>query len=295
MKTKGQSTLTMIITGIIVVIAVMVYLFFNGPNDVMLGEGELSDAEVSIHMIDVGQGDAIFIDSADSDILIDAGPGDSADRLLWYLDSIGVYEIDYAFFSHPHEDHIGGGDDIISHYKVNNVVMPDYYENTACYRRLIEGVDFEGAELIYACSGDEFTIGDINVEVYSPGPRYKPDDANGVSLIMKVSYGDVDAMFTGDAEVHNEEFALNKYADRMDCEILKVGHHGSSTSTSEEFLYAVSPELAVISVGTDNSYGHPHKETMALLNGYMDDIYRTDLHGDIVIGMTKDSYWLVEE
>ncbi len=293
-KIKKQNPVTTAILTVIVIVSVIVYIFFDTSDDVRLGTGALSDAEVAIHIIDVGQGDAAFIENGDHDILIDAGPGDSAPALLSYLDRLGVTEIEYAFFSHPHEDHIGGADDVINRYKVENVVMPDYYENTACYRKLMEAIDFEGCEHIYTCSGDSFVVGDISVEILSPGKGYKPDDANGVSLMMKVSYGEIDAMFTGDAETGNEEFILRNSPDKLDCEILKVGHHGSSTSTSEEFFNAVSPEVAVISVGEDNSYGHPHVETLALLNSYLDEIHRTDREGDIVIGMTKDSYWLAE-
>ncbi len=293
-KNKKQNRTTTAILTLIVIAAVILYIKFDMPDDIKPGSGTLADAEVAIHIIDVGQGDAAFIDNGDEDILIDAGPGDNADELLEYLDAIGVYEIEYAFFSHPHEDHIGGADDIINHYKVENVVMPDYYENTACYRKLMEAIDYEGSEHIYTCAGDKFVIGDITVEILSPGPRYKPEDANGVSLIMKVSYGEIDALFTGDAEVENEEFAIRNYGDKLDCEILKVGHHGSSTSSSEEFIYAVSPEIALISVGEGNSYGHPHIETLATLNSHLDEIHRTDREGDIVIGMTKDKYWIAD-
>lgn len=293
-KIKKQNPVTTAILAVIVIVSVIVYIVFDMSDDVRLGTGVLGDAEVAIHIIDVGQGDAAFIENGDKDILIDAGPGDSSPALLSYLDRLGVTEIEYAFFSHPHEDHIGGADDVINRYKVENVVMPDYYENTACYRKLMEAVDFEGSDLVYTCSGDKFVIGDITVEILSPGDGYNPDDANGVSLVMKVSYGDIDAMFTGDAEVGNEEFILRNSPDKLDCEILKVGHHGSSTSTSEEFFNAVSPEVAVISVGEDNSYGHPHVETLALLNSYLDEIHRTDREGDIVIGMTKDNYWIAQ-
>ncbi len=289
-----QKAITAAILAFIVIAALIVYIIFDMPHDIKPGSGSLSEAEVSIHIIDVGQGDAAFIDNGDSDILIDAGPGGSAPALLEYLDKLGVYEIEYAFFSHPHEDHIGGADDIINHYKVENVIMPDYYENTACYRKLMEAIDYEGSDLIYTCSGDKFVIGDITVEILSPAPKHKPEDANGVSLIMKVSYGEIDALFTGDAEVENEEFVLKNHPDKLDCEILKVGHHGSSTSSSEEFIYAVSPEIALISVGEGNSYGHPHIETLATLNSHLDEIHRTDREGDIVIGMTKDRYWIAD-
>ncbi len=291
MHNSKQKIITVAILAFIIIIAVALYVIFEMPE---LMEQLPEDAEVSVHIIDIGQGDAAFIENGDNDILIDAGPGDSAPELLEYLDSLGVSEIEYAFFSHPHEDHIGGADDIIYHYKVENVVMPDYYENTACYRKMMEAIDFEGSDLVYSCSGDKFVIGDITVEILSPGPGYKPDDANAISLVMKVSYGEIDAMFTGDAEVGNEEFILRTAPDKLDCEILKVGHHGSSTSTSEEFFNAVSPEVAVISVAEDNTYGHPHVETLALLNSHLDKIYRTDRDGDIVIGINKDKYWIAE-
>ncbi len=291
---KKQTIITMIILTVIVIISVAVYVVLELSGE---GVGMSIEAapEVTVHIIDVGQGDAAFIDNGDKDILIDAGTGEAAPQLLEYLDSLGVEKIEYAFFSHPHEDHIGGADDVIYRYRVDNVVMPDYYENTACYRRMMESIDYEGCDLIYTCAGDEFIIGDITVSIFSPGPRYKPDDANPISLIMKVSYGEVDTLFTGDAEIKNEDFAIRNYGEELDCEILKVGHHGSSTSSCEDFIAMVSPELALISVGADNAYGHPHRETLNTLNNYLDEIHRTDKEGDIVVAMTKDKYWLIED
>ena len=294
-RSKRENLTTMIAVLIIAIISAAIYIVRDMPKKTESGTGTVADAEISLHIIDVGQGDAAFIDNGDNDILIDAGTGEAAPELLEYLDSIGVREIKYAFFSHPHEDHIGGADDVINRYKVDNVIMPDYYENTACYRVLMQSIDYEGCELVYTSAGDEFIIGDITVDIFSPGAEYKPDDANLVSLIMKVSYGEIDMLFTGDSEADNEEFVLDNYYNELSCEILKVGHHGSSTSSTEEFIQAVAPEVALISLGEDNSYGHPHVETLATLNSYLDEIHRTDKEGDIVVGIAKDKYWIVDD
>lgn len=291
---RGKNSTSTVILAVIFICAALIYYFINSPDDIKPSTGDYGDAEVIMHFIDVGQGDAAFIDNGDTDILIDAGSAENVDDLVEYLDALGVEELDYIFFSHPHEDHIGGADEIIGQFKVKNVIMPKFYEETACYRKLIQGIDYEGCDLIYAAAGDCFDIGGIKIDILSPMPKYKSDDANGASLIMKVSYGEIDSLFTGDAEVEAEEYVLKNYADKLDCEILKVGHHGSSTSSCEDFIYAVSPEIALISVGKGNSYGHPHKETMKLLNSCVDNICRTDTDGDIVIGMTKDNYWIAK-
>lgn len=298
MDSKKTNKITYIILLVIVVISTVVYMVNGGSFKKSktgfdeTGKG-LEAAEVAVHFIDVGQGDAAFIDTPGKDILIDAGPGTSAPQLLDYLDDLDVYDIEYAFFSHPHEDHIGGGDDILTHFSVTNAVMPERTEDTACYRQLMRTAE-EECNVIYASAGDKFVVDDITVEIYSPEAGAKADDANFFSFIMKVSYGETDFMFTGDAETENELYAIENYGDVLDCEVLKLGHHGSSTSTCEDFLYAVSPEIAVISVGEGNSYGHPHRETLALLNGYMDKIYRTDYDGSIVVGCDKEQFWIVE-
>lgn len=252
-------------------------------------------ADVVLHVIDVGQGDAIFIDNGDNDILIDAGPDTSVPILLDYLEDLGTQRIEYAFFSHPHEDHIGGGDDVLTRFDVENVIMPDYYEDTASYRSLMNAIDNRGCKLTYALSGDEFKAGDINIDILSPGKGYETDDVNHISLIMRVSYGEIDMMFTGDAEESNESYVLRRYPEKLDCEILKVGHHGSSSSSTEEFLSSVTPEMALISLGEGNRYGHPHKEALYRLNSYVDELHRTDTEGDLVIGMTKNEYWFVTQ
>lgn len=279
----------------VVVISVVIFIIQQSKEAMKVENTSNEGADVVLHMIDVGQGDAVFIDNGDNDILIDAGTGESAPVLLEYIENLETQSIKYAFFSHPHEDHIGGGDDVITRFDVENVVMPKYSEDTACYRNLMDAIGQRDCKLTYAFSGDEFTVGDVKVEILSPGKGYKTDDANHTSFIMKVSYGEIDMMFTGDAEQTNESYVLRRYPEKLDCEILKVGHHGSSSSSTEEFLAAVTPEIALISLGEGNPYGHPHRETLVRLNSYVDELHRTDREGDLVIGMTRDKYWFVDD
>ncbi len=294
MKNKNKLYKVIYIAAV-VLISVIIFIIQQSKEAKRVENSSYEDADVVLHMIDVGQGDAVFIDNGDNDILIDAGTGESAPTLLEYLEAIGTQRIEYAFFSHPHEDHIGGGDDVITHFDVENVVMPKHPEDTACYRNLMDVIDKRECELTYALSGDEFTAGDVKVEILSPDKGYKTDDANHISLIMKVSYGEIDIMFTGDAEESNESYVLRRYPEKLDCEILKVGHHGSSSSSTEDFLAAVTPEIALISLGEGNQYGHPHREALLRLNSYVDELHRTDREGDLVIGMTRDKYWFVED
>ena len=137
-KIRNKKTLSAVYISVIIAVSLAVWLFQYFSDTSRFGEGSYSEADVVLHMIDVGQGDAVFIDNGDKDILIDSGTGESAPILLDYLDRLGVSEIEYAFFSHPHEDHIGGGDDVITHFEVENVVMPNYSEDTECYRDLMK-------------------------------------------------------------------------------------------------------------------------------------------------------------
>lgn len=281
-------------TALAVIAVVIIMLVQRCNNPARMGAGDYGDADVILHMIDVGQGDAFLIDNGDKDILIDAGTEDSAASLIDYLDSVGCYDIEYAFFTHAHEDHIGGADDVLIHCDVKNVVISDYTSDSASYRNLTKAVNNRGCKLMRAFSGDVFNIGGVTVEVLSPGKGYKTDEINHTSLVMKVSYGKIDTMFTGDAEAVNESYMLRRYPDELDCEILKAGHHGSSTSSTEDFVAAVSPEAVLIPLGKDNQYGHPHREALAIFNSYCDEIRRTDKDGDVVIGMNEEKFWFIK-
>lgn len=245
-------------------------------------EGEL-EGKLQVHFIDVGQGDATLIVTSDGKTaLIDAGPNSDEDRLLSYLDSKNVETIDLLFFTHPHEDHIGGGDAVILQYDIGQIIMPDCTSSSSTFERLLSAADKKDIYITTAEHGDTFTLAGCRFEIF--GPITVPEnDANNASLVIRLTYGDTAFLFSGDAEKTEEEAVLQKYEDRLQADVYQVGHHGSSTSTSQAFLEAIRPSIAVISCGKDNKYGHPHAETLTLLQSLKINIYRTDQSGNILL------------
>lgn len=280
-KSKKERIKTLVIILAIIAVSVVVYFISEGIAD----KPKYDDlAGIQIHYIDVGQGTASFIDNGNTDILIDTGPDHNSYKLVDYLRDLKVTHIEYLFLSHPHEDHIGGADEIFESFEVSNVVMPQQETDSSYYDEMMKAARKEKAEIIYASSGDEFEIGDTEVRILSPSPKhsYGEDELNLASLVMQVSYGDNSFVFTGDAEAENESYILKRFGRRIDCDILAVGHHGSSTSSTPEFIRTLRPETAVISCGEDNDYGHPHVETLETFKKYSVDVCRTDREGSIV-------------
>ena len=253
--------------------------------------------EISIHVIDVGQGDAILIMTPWGNMLIDSGDIGPTPReaLTSYLAKYNVTSFEYVIFTHPDADHIGSGDYVMQNYDVKTVIMPDCTNTTKVYERLMSAIYASDAKhvLIGTASGCEkvgytFELGQVSFTVM--GPTKKFSSTNEMSVVVRLEYGETTALFTGDAEEGSEEAMLGMYKNgELDCDILKVGHHGSRTSTTSAFLAAVTPDVAVISCGAENKYGHPHTETMNKLSGAGVETYRTDRHGDVVI-LTDGQY-----
>ncbi len=248
--------------------------------------------EVSFHIIDVGQGDAILITTESGNMLIDSGDLGSKPRaaLTAYLSKHNIKSFEYVVFTHTDADHIGSGDYVLENYDVKNVIMPDYTTTTQVFNRLVDAIEKKNVNLILigedrdACEqyGYTFKLGPITNTVMGPTKDFK--DANEMSVVIKAVYDDISVLLTGDAEHKSEEAMLGIYKEgELDCDILKVGHHGSNTSTTDEFLDAVSPEVAVISCGQGNKFGHPHKATTDKLFEAEVHTYRTDLNGFVVI------------
>lgn len=277
-----------IAAAVVVLIAVIVGLFFG--KDAIFG-GNTSDpvsgGEVQFHFIDVGQGDAALIRTEKGDILIDAGTNSSEDELKAYLDHLGVTDIEYAVFTHPHEDHIGGADMVLDTYNVKNVVLPDATSTSKTFERMMDAIEAEKCEVIEATPEKTFTVGELTCTILAPiSTSYT--ETNNYSVVIRADYGETSVLFTGDAETHSEEEMLERYRFKglLDCDLLKVGHHGSDTSSGQAFLDAVTPVYAVISCGEGNSYGHPIQAILARYEAMKAEIYRTDLEGSIVFTST---------
>lgn len=235
---------------------------------------------LNVHYIDVGQADCILLDSSGHYMLIDAGNNDDADLIIDYLQKEGVEKLDYVFGTHPHEDHIGSLDTVINEFDIDNIYMPKKEHTSKTFEDVLTAILEKDMKVTAPVSGETIDFNGVKVEILAPVKEY--DDLNNNSIILKVTSGNISFLFTGDAEAESENDILSKNFD-LDSDILKVGHHGSDTSTTEDFLDSVSPGIAIISVGADNSYGHPDKTTIEKLNKRNIEIYRTDLNGTIII------------
>ena len=235
------------------------------------------EGELRVSFIDVGQGDSEFIELPNGEtLLIDAGTNETGADVVNYIESLGYSSIDYVVGTHPHEDHIGGLDDVIRTFDIGSVYMPKVTADTKTFEDVLDAVDEKGLTINTAKAGVSIVDGeDLSVKMLAP-VLDEYDNTNDYSAVIKVVYGDTSFLFTGDAE----EYAESLITGDVNADVLKVGHHGSSTSTGEAFLERVSPSYAVISCGLGNSYGHPHTETIEKLGGI--PVFRTDEMGTIV-------------
>ncbi len=233
---------------------------------------------LTVYFIDVGQGDSIFIELPNGEsMLIDAGEADSVGRVISLIDKLGYKKIDYLVATHPHSDHIGGMSKVLEMYEIGKFYMPSSNASSQIYLDLLEQVDALGKKIIPVAAG--LTLApDSSATISFMGPRGSSDNLNNRSAMMLLTYGEKSFYFTGDAEEQEEMLALPV----TECDVLKVAHHGSSTSSTERFLQSVKPKVAVISVGKDNEYGHPHQEVIDRLKAVgCGNILRTDELGTI--------------
>jgi len=239
---------------------------------------------LQVHYVDVGQGDStLVVDPSGDTLLIDAGTSYNSASLLKYLSALKINEIDYFIITHYHDDHMGGADEVIDALNVKNMIIPDVTLDSSAYKKLMKSIYEEEAAIYYAAPGDVYEIGQTDITLLAP-LEITDNGKNNDSIIIRVDYGESSFLFTGDAEAKAERAALkNMGVDAFDTDVLQAGHHGSRTSSSDEFLDAVSPMCVIISCGADNDYGHPHSETLDKYAERDISVYRTDLEDDILI------------
>jgi competence protein ComEC len=267
--------------------------FMDGGSGSSFRQGTTGDMRA--YFLDVGQGDSSVILFRDKVILIDAGEVDEGDRVVSDLRKLGVTKIDLLVATHPHSDHIGGMQKVLAVFPVAKVLDSGMPSTSSLYERFLETVDEENIPYIVAEPGATIDIDpSLRILVLSPPEERIGDDLNTNSIVMRVSYGTVNILYAGDATT-TAESAMLKTGYPLDAQVLKVGHHGSSGSGSPAFLSRVGPEVAVISLGEDNPYGHPHKEAMERLADAGAVVYRTDEDGTILVQSDGATYSIMTE
>lgn len=233
---------------------------------------------MKVHFINVGQADSQLIQIDGKNILIDAG---NNDNLAYnYLKSQGITKLDYVIATHPHADHIGGMATVINNFTVDKFYAPKATTNTVTFENMIKALQNKNSKITVPTPGENLVIGNATLTFLAPNSATY-EDLNNYSIVCKLKYGNTSFLFAGDAESLSEGEILSKQLD-ISANVLKVGHHGSSSSTSQTFLNKVNPQYAVISVGVGNDYGHPNADTLTRLNNKGIKTFRTDTQGTII-------------
>lgn len=236
--------------------------------------------DLKVHFIDVRQGDSILIQTGTKVMLIDTGLEENSDEYMKYLDSLGLKKIDYLILTHQHKDHIGNAAKVIKNYNIGMLYMPDVSSTDKEFEGTIKAINKKGIQITRPVPGSSFDIGEAKCTIYAPNsPKY--EDENNYSVALKMVYKNTSFLFTGDSLFLSEKEMLDKGFD-LSADVLKIAHHGSDDSTSEEFLNKVNPKYAVLSCEKNDSVDHPSKKTMKLLKKRDIPVYRTDESGTII-------------
>lgn len=261
----------------------------NSSNKEEVSNVQSAEGELTLIMIDVGQADSFLLVQDGKTALIDCGTRSTGEDVVEYLKSQGITRLDYVFGTHPHDDHMGGMYDVITNFEIGKIIIPETKlgEITSnWYMKLMQEFKNGLYDVEYPKLGEVYNLGGATMKII--GPISEPDgNLNNYSIVLKVSFGDMDVIMTGDAETVVEKEILES-GENIDAEILKVGHHGSDTSSSEDFLDAITPEYALISAKIGNMYKHPVESTMEKLENRDIEVYRTDENGTVVVTITAD-------
>ncbi len=269
---------------IVICAAVLVYgLFAYTKTGTIVPTAELFDGRPTVRFIDVGQGDCTLVTYKGDSVLIDAGTRSSGEETADYV-SLYAPVVDYFIITHPHEDHMGGAAAILENVEVKNLVILDVTLEEQFFSNAMKAAKQAKTNIIRLSDATEFytPAEAIHIEMLDVF-ELEYDDYNNASMITKVTVGSTEILITGDAEREEEAYMLWTDPESLDADILKVGHHGSNTSTSDKFLEAVSPSICVISCGKNNSYGHPSPQVVQRIKDYGAKLYRTDRQGTVVL------------
>lgn len=275
MKKKWRITLLSLILALLLGLGVVEIVVLE-PQTAPSGEG------LTVHFIDVGQADCALLECGGEYLLIDGGNRGDSQLIVSYLEQQGVEELAAVVCTHAHEDHVGGLPSVLAVYPTKAVYAPTKIYSSRIFDSFLYYTDQQGLTVTIPAPGDTLKLGAAVVTVLGPVKTYP--DTNNTSIVLKVEYGDTAFLFTGDMETEAENDMLDYWEGRMDfrCDVLKVGHHGSNTSTGYRFLNEVNPVYGVISVGEGNDYGHPHEEPLSRLKQAEVMLLRTDKLGHII-------------
>lgn len=247
--------------------------------------------DLKVYFFDVGQADSILITNNGHNMLIDAGNNEDGPKLVKYIkEDLGITEFDYLIGTHPHEDHIGGLDDIINNFDIKKIYLPDITTTTKTFEDVLDAISSKELTITMPKIGETFKLGEADFTILYTGTN--SSDLNSTSIITKMIFGKYSYLFTGDTTSDIEKTILDQ---NIDIDVLKVAHHGSKYSSSLEFLEKTTPSYAIISVGKNNSYDHPSSETINNLKKYTNNIYLTSELGTILLtsnGQTIDVSYL---
>lgn len=279
-KKKGENKFIRLILIIITVIGGFYLSEIDGTYSLNNTQETFSDvsSDLVVSYLDVGQADAILVQNNGEAMLIDAGNNEDGEILVEYFRKNGVSSFKYLVGTHPHEDHIGGLDDIINNFSIDTIYLPDVITTTKTFTEVLDAIENKNKTYEIPKIGEEFYLGEARGVVIYTGND--DNDLNNSSIVLRLSFGNTSFLFTGDMEENLEKKILDK---DIQADVLKVGHHGSEFSTMDTFLKRVNPKYAIISVGKKNSYGHPHKIILDKLNKNNVETHRTDEEGTIVV------------